>query len=169
VLIGFAVLLPDNVQNFMREASLELTQRFGVEAAIEPHVTFKQPFEGDAGATAGYLDRLAASTQPFELVLDGYATFPGEGVLFLDVVRGADEVRGLQRRVLEELAVAPADYEGDEYHAHATLAAGLTAEQLDCARRALPPAPRFRFQAERLGLFARLESGWIVHRRARTG
>ncbi len=168
MLIGFAALLPDRAQNFMREAALELDRLFGTATTIEPHVTFKQPFEGDVRVAAAYLDELAASTTPFELVLDGYATFEGEGVLFLDVVRGTEQLLALQRRVLEELPVAPGEYEGAGYHAHATLAAGLSPAQLAEARTALPPSPRYRFQADRLGLFARLEPAWIVYRRAST-
>ena len=169
MLIGFAALLPDHVQNFMREAAFDLDERFGTATTIEPHVTFKQPFEGDVRAAAPYLDELAASTAPFELVLDGYATFEDEGVLFLDVLGGTEELLALQRRVLEKLPVAPAEYEGDAYRAHATLAVGLNAAQLAEARTALPSSPRFRFQVDRLGLFARLEPGWIVYRRARIG
>jgi 2'-5' RNA ligase len=167
VLIGFAALLPDHVQNFMRAAELELDERFGTATTIEPHVTFKQPFEGDVRRAGEYLDELAATTPPFELVLDGYATFESEGVLFLDVVRGAERVLALQRRVLDELAVEPDRYEDASYRAHATLAAGLTPEQLAEAERSLPASPRFQFEVDRLGLFARLEPGWIVHRRAR--
>jgi 2'-5' RNA ligase len=170
VLIGFAALLPDRVHNFMRSASLDLHDRLGTPApAIEPHVTFKQPFHGDVREAAAYLDRLAASTQAFELVLDRYESFADEGVLFLDVVEGADHVRALQRRVIDELAGTPTAHEDEAYRAHGTLAAGLTAEQLAEARTRLPPAPRFRLRVERLGLFAQLEAGWIVYRRAATG
>jgi 2'-5' RNA ligase len=169
VLIGFAALLPDHVQNFMRAAALELGERFGMATTIEPHVTFKQPFEGDVETAAEFLDELAASTRPFELVLDGYATFEEEGVLFLDVADGTDELLALQRRVLDELPAAPGEFEGAGYHAHATLAVGLTAAQLAEGRAVLPPSPRFRFEVDRLGLFVRLEPAWIVYRRARTG
>src|SRR3954470_19138025 len=99
----------------MRAAVLELDERFGTATTIEPHVTFKQPFEGDVRAAAAYLDRLAAATAPFELVLEGYGAFESEGVLFLDVVRGAERIRELQARVLAELAVEPGEYEGAEY------------------------------------------------------
>lgn len=167
MLIGFAALLPDHVQNFMRAAALQLDERFGTATTIEPHVTFKQPFEGDVETAAEFLDELAASTRPFELVLDGYAAFEEEGVLFLDVAGGTDELLALQRRVLDELPVASGEFEGAGYHAHATLAVGLTAAQLAEARAVLPPSPRFRFEVDRLGLFARLEPAWIVYRRAR--
>ena len=166
MLIGFAALLPDHVQNFMRAAALDLDERFGTATTIEPHVTFKQPFDGDVRAAAAYLDRLAASIPPFELVLGGYETFEGEGVLFLDVDGGADRLLELQRRVLDELPAAPGEYENETYHAHATIAAGLTPEQLAEARATLPPAPGFRFVVDRLGLFLRLEPGWLVYRRA---
>jgi 2'-5' RNA ligase len=169
VLIGFAALLPDHVQNFMRAAALGLDERLGTATTIEPHVTFKRPFEGDVETASEFLDELAASTRPFELVLDGYATFEEEGVLFLDVTAGTDELLALQRRVLEGLPVAPGEFEGGAgYHAHATLAMGLTAAQLAEARTVLPPSPRFRFEVDRLGLFVRLEPAWIVYRRART-
>jgi len=169
VLIGFAALLPDDVQNFMRAAALELDERFGTATTIEPHVTFKQPFDGEVHAATAFLDELAASTAPFQVALDGYATFDDGGVLFLDVAGGTGELLALQRRVLDELPVAPGEFEGAEYHAHATLAVGLTAAQLAEARAALPPSPRFRFVVDRLGLFARLEPAWIVYRRARMG
>ena len=169
MLIGFAALLPDDVQNFMRAAARELDERFGTATTIEPHVTFKQPFDGDVQAAATFLDELAASTAPFELELHGYATFDEEGVLFLDVVGGTGDLLELQRRVLDELPAAPAKFEGAGYRAHATLAVGLTAAHLAEARAVLPPSPRFRFEVDRLGLFARLEPAWIVYRRAHTG
>jgi 2'-5' RNA ligase len=175
MLIGFAALLPDDVHNFMRAAALELHERFGTSGpstTIEPHVTFKQPFEGDVPAAASYLDALAASTERFELVLADYATFEGEGVLFLDVVEGAGHLVALQRRLLDELGVEPGAYESGgsgPYHAHATLAVGLNAHQLAEARAMLPPVPHFRFTVERLGLFARVEAGWLVYRRAGLG
>ncbi|MDQ3874317.1 MAG: hypothetical protein M3322_02015, partial [Actinomycetota bacterium] len=75
-----------------------------------------------------------------------------------------------QRRLIDELGVEPAPYESgepDPYHFHATLAYGLTPEQLDDARSRLAHPPEFRFSLERVALFRFVRDlGWIVYRRA---
>ncbi len=173
--LGYAALVPDDVHNFMRSVAVELYERWGAQASatvLEPHVTIKQPYEGDLEVAAEYLDELAAAVEPFELVLDGYAEFENEGVVFLDVVGGAERIMELQRQVLDELGLAPAAFESGEpepYRVHATLAVGLATPQRQAAIAALPKPPTFRFAVERLGLFARVEAGWLVYRRAGLG
>ena len=170
--LGIAALVPDDVHNFMRSVAVELYQRWGAQASstvLEPHVTIKQPYEGDLEVAAEYLDELAARVEPFELVLDGYAEFENEGVVFLDVVGGAERIMELQRQVLDELGLAPAAFESGEpepYHVHATLAVGLaTAAAAGGDRRAAGAAP-FRFHGRaarplrpRRGGLARLPAG----------
>ena len=173
--LGIAALVPDDVHNFMRSVAVELHRRWGAQASstvLEPHVTIKQPYEGDLATAAGYLDELAASVAPFELVLDGYAEFENEGVVFLDVTGGAERILELQRQVLDGLGLQPAAYESGEpepYRVHATLAVGLASPERQAAIAALPKPPTFRFTVERLGLFARVEAGWLVYRRAGLG
>jgi 2'-5' RNA ligase len=175
VWLGIAALVPDDAHNFMRSVGVELHTRWGAQASttlLEPHVTIKQPYDGDLEVAAEYLDELAARVEPFELVLDGYAEFENEGVVFLDVTGGAQRIMELQRQVLDELDLEPAAFESGEpepYHVHATLAVGLASPQRQAAIAALPPRPTFRFTVERLGLFARVEAGWIVYRRAGLG
>jgi 2'-5' RNA ligase len=173
--LGLAALVPDDVHNFMRSVAVELHTRWGAQSSatvLEPHVTIKQPYEGDLEVAAEYLDELGARVEPFELVLDGYAEFEHEGVVFLDVTGGAGRIVELQGLVLDELGLAPAAFESGEpapYHVHATLAVGLAAPQRRAAIAALPEPPAFRFTVERLGLFARVEAGWLVYRRAALG
>jgi 2'-5' RNA ligase len=175
VWLGFAALVPDEAHNFMRSVGVELYERWGAQASatvLEPHVTIKQPYDGDLGEAADCLDGLAASVEPFELTLGGYAEFELEGVVFLDVVGGAERILELQRRVLDELGLEPAAFESgspEPYHVHATLAVGLAPAQRQAALAALPEPPGFRFKVERLGLFARVEAGWLVYRRAGLG
>lgn len=173
--LGIAALVPDDAHNFMRQAGVELHRRYGTTATstvLEPHVTIKQPFDGDLDRVAAYLDELAASTGPFDLALGDYGEFEDEGVVFLDVGAGATDVLALQRRVIADLGLEPARFESGEplpYHPHATLAIGLTAAQRRDALASLPQPPGFRFQVERLGLFARVEAGWLVYRRVAVG
>jgi 2'-5' RNA ligase len=175
VWLGIAALVPDDVHNFMRSIAVELCVRWGGQASstvLEPHVTIKQPYEGDVEVASEYLDELAARVEPFELALGGYAEFEHEGVVFLDVVEGAQRILELQRQVLDELALEPAAFESGEpapYHVHATLAVGLAPAQRQAALASLPTPPGFRFTVERLGLFARVEAGWLVYRRAGLG
>jgi len=175
VWLGIAALVPDDAHNFMRSVGVELHTRWGAQASstlLEPHVTIKQPYEGDLEVAAEYLGELAARVEPFELVLEGYAEFEQEGVVFLDVTGGAERIMELQRQVLDGLDLEPAAFESGEpepYHVHATLAVGLAPPQRQAAIAALPPPPTFRFKVERLGLFARVEAGWIVYRRAGLG
>ncbi len=173
--LGIAALVPDDAHNFMRQAGVELHRRYGATATstvLEPHVTIKQPFDGELEPVAAYLDELATSLEPFDLALGGYGQFEEEGVVFLDVGAGADAVLALQRRVIADLGIEPGRFESGEpvpYHPHATLAIGLTAAQRADAIATLPRPPGFRFQLGRLGLFARVEAGWLVYRRVAVG
>lgn len=171
--LAYAILLPDDVHNLMRRAQAELYKAFRSpyeSLALPPHITIKQPFEAvDITPHEDYLDRLVGETEPFDIIMRGWGTFDGEGVVFLDVEQDRRLV-ALQRRLLEELGLEPALFEDDQpvpYHFHGTVAIGLTSEQLAAASRLLPEAPDFRFPLERIGLFRHVgDVGWLVHRRA---
>src|SRR4051794_34646732 len=149
----------------MRSVGIELHLRWGAQssaAVVEPHVTIKQPYEGDLEVAAEYLAELAARVQPFELTLDGYAEFEHEGVVFLDVVGGAQRIIEVQRQVVDELGLAPAAFESGEpepYHVHATLAVGLEAAQRRGAVAAPPPPPAVFFAGARGRPFAPRAAG----------
>ena len=170
---AYVILLPDDVHNFMRRVQAELYERHEgsrTTLALEPHITIKQPFEAEqAEPYERYFDRLAEETEPFELVMRGFAVFETEGVVFLDVEQDS-RLLALQRRVLEELALEPAPYESGEpvpYHFHGTLIQGLSPEDLAAARAAVGDSPEFRFPLEQLGLFRYTEETWTLYRRRR--
>lgn len=177
--LAYTILLSDDAHNFARSVQAELYERYRASdqtLLLEPHVTIKQPFEvADEEPFRRYFERLAAGLEPFELVLRGFGFFEGpETVVFVDVEQDA-RLKRLQRRVLTDLAehgVEPAMYENDEpvpYHFHATLATGLSAEDLEDARRRYAETPEFRFPIERLGLFRRTAGSWLLHRRLPVG
>ena len=75
------------VQNFVRKIVYDLHRRYGVEfaASLNPaHVTLKQAFSfASMERLEQYLNRLAASTAPFEIELDRVYHAQWEGVGFL--------------------------------------------------------------------------------------
>jgi 2'-5' RNA ligase len=174
VQIAYVILLPDDVHNFIRRVQVELYDTYAASEAtraLEPHITLKQPFEaGDAEPYEDFFDRLTVETDPFELELRGYGFFEGEGVVFLDVTQN-ERLHALQRRILEELALEPAQYESGSplpYHFHATVATGLSPDDLTGARDDFDQTPEFRFPLERLGMFRRdAEGPWTLYKRSK--
>jgi 2'-5' RNA ligase len=174
VRIAYVILLPDEVHNFMRRVQADLYGRYDASLttlALEPHITLKQPFDSaELGPYELFFDRLAGETDPFELALRGFGFFEEEGVVFLDLEQDA-RLLALQRRILDELGLEPAEYESGlpvPYHFHATIAAELAPEDLEDARSRLAETPEFRITSDRLGFFLRSEERpWIVYKRAK--
>jgi 2'-5' RNA ligase len=174
VLLAYVILLPDNVHNFVRRVQADVYTRYDASPftlPLEPHVTLKQPFAASEIAPhEDYLDRLAAETEPFELLLRGLAVFEGdEGVLFLDVEQDPRLLR-LQRRILHELELEPVEFESGEprpYYFHATIATGLAPTDLADAQARHATTPEFRFQLERLGLFRETLETWTLYKRSK--
>jgi 2'-5' RNA ligase len=173
--LAYALLVPDDVHNWMRRTSFELVERYGGRlSTVVPHVTIKNAFDAEAAEQyEQYLDRLAADTEPFELVLRGYGFFEAPGwVVFLGV-EPSEELHALHRRVLDDLSLEPAQFEGPDFHFHATLALDLSPDEHARARAELTdkPTPEFRFPLERIGLarYAETPGMWTTYRLARVG
>jgi len=174
MLLAYVILLPDDVHNFMRRVQADVYGRYEASRrtlALEPHVTLKQPFEATEAAThERYLEQLARETDTFELVLNGLGVFEGEeGVLFLEVEQDPP-LLALQRRILDDLALEPGDYESGRprpYYFHATIATALAPPHLEEARTRYAETPEFRFGVERLGLFRKTEETWTLYKRVR--
>jgi len=172
--LAYVILLPDDVHNFIRRAQAELYDSYAASEAtraLEPHITLKQPFgAGDVEAYETFFDTLTAETRPFDLELHAYGFFEGEGVVYLDVAQD-ERLHSMQRRILDELGLEPAEYESGSpvpYHFHATVAAGLSPDDLTHARDTFDRTPEFRFQLERLGMFRRdAEGPWTLYKRSK--
>ncbi|WP_189130475.1 2'-5' RNA ligase family protein [Wenjunlia tyrosinilytica] len=134
--IGVSIAVPEPFGSLLqqRRAGFGDPQALG----IPTHVTLLPPTEVDPEALPAIEDHLAevaASGRPFELRLDGTDTFrPLSPVVYVRLVRGAEECRTLQERVrsgpLERELQFP-------YHPHVTIAHGIAEEALDRAFEAL--------------------------------
>jgi 2'-5' RNA ligase len=170
--LAYVILLPDDVHNFMRRMQAELYERYEARRTtlyLEPHITLKQPFDADeVDRHERYLDTLAKEVEPFELVMRGFGYFEAKRVVFVDVEQH-ERLGAIQRNILSNLGLPPAEHEGGEplpYRFHATLATGLSAPDLSDARARFADTPEFRFPLARLGLFRRVKETWTLYKRS---
>jgi 2'-5' RNA ligase len=171
--IAYVILLPDEVHNYMRSVQAELYERYEGNRrtlVLEPHITLKQPFEAaELEPYERYAERLAHELEPLELVMGGFGFFEAEGVVFLEVAQD-ERLLAIQRAILEDLQLQPAEYESGEpvpYHFHGTVATGLSPDDLADARTRFTDAPEFRFPLDRLGLFRHTRETWTLYKRVR--
>ncbi len=185
----FALLADHNTFNFVRQIAWESHRNhdIGLDVArLEPHVSLKQPFKvADLAELEAYMNRLAASIQPFEIQLtelqaipitwDGFET----GILWLDVEQ-TKHLRDLHFRVNQELidllGPTPADHDGDEYHFHMTIAIGQ--QPLSVYQKIVAEYPHnpvnIRFTTRELAMFVyddnfRLDYGYMTYKKLPIG
>lgn len=135
-LVGVAVTLPEPYRGELAEARARTGDPDA--AHVHPHVTLVGPLPVPDARTAALDDHLravAAAHGPFEVHLRGAATFrPVTPVVFVPLVRGADECMALERA----LRTGPLAYEPRyPYHPHVTVAHGLDEATLDDAQAAM--------------------------------
>jgi len=170
VWLGYAILVSEEIFNWMRRIEVGLLRDYGANPGIKqpPHITIKQPFETDhIEPFEEYLDKLAEVIEPFEITLKGVGSFD-QGVIFLDVIQDP-RLKALQQRILSDLAsrrVRAAPFEDERYHFHATLATGLGNENFAKARKQLENVDaEFRFVFDTIALFMNIGPyEWIVER-----
>jgi len=133
----FAFLADNHIHNLVRKLSWDIHQRYrtGIDVCrLPPHISLKQPFDiSDLDTLSRYMDELAQSIEPFQARLPQLelidATIDGleSGILWLNVEE-TKLLRGLHNRLNEELTArfgnVPAEYDGDAYHFHMSVAIG---------------------------------------------
>lgn len=172
-MIGFGILLPDELHNFVRELELKLFLKFNLKKGLKqsPHITFKGPFSVDEFEPyKNYFDELAKEITPFEITINGISNFNSE-VVFLDILENPD-LTGLHNKVLFELqnkfGIQGGEYEGDNVKFHATLAYGDLSDDIfnDVKQTLLKLKPSFTFTFKSIGLFYKVDDSWIIYRKA---
>ncbi|QGQ20061.1 2'-5' RNA ligase family protein [Cellulomonas sp. JZ18] len=135
-LVGVAVTLPEPYRGELADARARTGDPDA--AHVQPHVTLVGPLPVPAARTAALDDHLrtvAAAHGPFEVHLRGAGTFrPVTPVVFVPLVRGADECTALERA----LRTGPLAHEPRyPYHPHVTVAHALDDAALDAAQAAM--------------------------------
>jgi 2'-5' RNA ligase len=111
------------------------------------------------------MDRVAASTAPFEVVVAGAGAFPSTGrprALWLDLAAGRDELAAVAGALEDELAATGLERSDRPYRAHLTVArADGVRAGADVARRLVEAAAgrRTSFTAGEIVLFQTIQGG----------
>lgn len=133
----FAFLADNNTHNLVRKLSWDIHQKYrtGIDVCrLPPHISLKQTFDiSDLDLLSKYMTELAESIEPFQAHLTHLelveATIDGleSGILWLDVEE-TEFLRELHNQLNEELTArfgnVPAEYDGDAYHFHMSVAIG---------------------------------------------
>lgn len=133
----FAFLADNQIHNLVRKLSWDIHQKYrtGIDVCrLPPHISLKQTFDISVlDSLSEYMAELAQSIEPFQAQLTNLelveATIDDlkSGTLWLDVEE-TDFLRGLHNRLNEELTArfgnVPAEYDGDTYHFHMSVAIG---------------------------------------------
>jgi len=133
----FAFLADNHIHNLVRKLSWDIHQKYrtGIDVCrLPPHISLKQTFDIlDLDSLSEYMTELAQSIEPFQAQLTHLelidATIDGleSGILWLNVEE-TNLLRGLHNRLNEELTArfgnVPAEYDGDAYHFHMSVAIG---------------------------------------------
>ncbi|MEW2621784.1 2'-5' RNA ligase family protein [Streptomyces sp. NPDC048106] len=134
VTIGVSIAVPEPHGSLLQERRAG----FGDAAAycIPTHVTLLPPTELDRAAlpaVAAHLDKVAAAGRPFPMRLHGTGTFrPVSPVVYVRVVRGAEDCALLQQRVREPGGPCARELQFP-YHPHVTVAHGIEDAAMDRA------------------------------------
>ncbi|MEL7120977.1 MAG: 2'-5' RNA ligase family protein [Bacteroidota bacterium] len=172
--IGFALLLNNEVFNFVRTLQLELHLELGVHLSRQPpHITIKSPFEAsNITPFVAYLEKIAQTTSPFEITIDGFGNF-GNQVLFLEVLENPTLTQ-LHHTIINDFQqafmIAPDQYEGANVKFHVSIAGFNETELFQQAQEYISAhKAEFSLQINQLGIFYYLGPGqsWIINRKIR--
>lgn len=126
----FALLLDRAIENAVNRIAWEIHLRWRTGVGVRrlpPHISLKQPFSigDDLNRAEEYLATFAASVAPFCIRTDGF--YARETVFGISIIETL-ELRALHNRLNADLPKyfdnTTADYDGDNYRFHVTVAQG---------------------------------------------
>jgi 2'-5' RNA ligase len=156
-----ALLADRETQNEVNRLAWEVHRRWAtglVARRLPAHVSLKQPFtiNDDLSGFERYVTDFARKTQPFEIELDGFFVWP---TVFGIAVEESPALRAQHNLLNQELPEifgdVSADFDGDAYRFHMTIATGgaMTAACPDIQKAYANQPFKRRFQARELGIF----------------
>lgn len=130
---ALALLASREIQNTVRKIVFDFDRQYNLPfmvSLLPAHVSLKQPFGfEEMTSLENYFDSLAASIPPFDILLDRFYYFSGNGygLLGLNVIE-TPLLRGLHDRLNRELVQVvtdpQADFDGEGYRFHLSITGG---------------------------------------------
>jgi 2'-5' RNA ligase len=127
-LYALVVYIPDPLGRFLDNLRREMLPRCNPHAHVS--VLPPRPLE-DVAAAIGESRRAIARLARFEVELGAIEVFPASNVIYINLARGAEHLRGLHEALNRG---ALAFCEPFQYHPHVTLAQGIDQSQVDSLR-----------------------------------
>lgn len=173
MLIGFGIMLNEEIFNYSRSLELKLFNTFGAINGLrqEPHITIKAPFNVNSlSPYEEYFDELTKIVTPFKIQFDGISTFP-PNVIYINVVKDKN-IFDLHHKIINDLnlrfKITKNQFEGENRIFHTTISFTDNERGFDEQLKFLNnEKPNFEFIFDTLGMFLYLgeKEGWIVIRR----
>ncbi len=173
MLIGYGIMLNEEIFNYSRSLELKLFNEFGKKNGLlqEPHITIKAPFNVDSlELFEKYFDELTQNITSFEIQFDGINAF-ASNVIYLNVAKN-NKLSELHNKVINDMKhhfdVEKNQFEGESRIFHTTISFVDNKEDFKEQLKSLKnEKPNFKFTFDTLGMFLHLgeNEGWIVIRR----
>lgn len=161
--IGVSIAVPEPAGSVLQRYRVAL----GDESArrIPTHITLVPPVEvpdAELDQVSAHLERAAAASRPFEVLLRGTGTFrPVSPVVFIGVAEGIAGCELLATAVRAGPLAAPAEF---PYHPHVTVAHDLPEARLDQAFEEMAEY-RAAFEVSEFWLYHQTPgAGWVPTR-----
>lgn len=175
MLIGYGIMLNEEIFNYARSLELKLFNKFGTMNGLrqEPHITIKAPFEIDSFSPfEEYFDELAKVVTSFEIQFDGIGSF-SPNVIYINVANNRN-LTDLHNKIIKDLShrfkIEKNQYEGENKVFHTTISFTDNNDDLDEQLKFLSnEKPNFKFIFDTLGMFLYHgeKEGWVVMRRSK--
>jgi len=170
--IAYAILLNDEINNYVRRLQIEIINRFGINPGYKacPHITLKLGFEvSDLGPFLLYFDKLVGEIKPFEIEIRGIDYFE-EGIIFLNIGHNR-QLEILRKKIINDLSSAygiiPSGIEDDRYRFHVTLARDLKKKDMMFARKEFADTEiEFKLKIKYLGLLCYIDDVWLTYKQS---
>lgn len=170
--IGFALLLPDSLNNLIRDIELTVSDALDNQQGLSqpPHITVKRPFEVSSRELLVQLDEMLREFSDFyssPSLKYGMTRDFGKTSLVL-LVDDPDPVEMLHVQLLEicsKFSVMPDKFEGDNFIPHTTVAMGLNSANIHQANEILAQSKLqgIEFTPTHLAILIFTDNHWVTY------
>lgn len=170
--IGFALLLPDSVNNLIRDIELTVSDLTDNQLGLSqpPHITVKRPFQVSSRELLVHLDKMLRDFSDFyssPSLKYGMTHDFGKTSLVL-LLNDPNPVKMLHVQLLEicsKFSVMPDKFEGDNFIPHTTVAMGLNSTNIHQANEILAQSKLqgTEFTPTHLAILFFTDNHWVTY------